>query len=200
MGDFCTIADVAAFLQLTIAYDDAACQRAITEASEVIRNYCGQQIELVEDDAITLDVRAGQNRLFLPELPVVQVTSVVEDGETLTAGSDEDYQLGEHGILYRVGQKWASGIQIVTITYDHGRATIPEDVVGVCTRAAARAYQAGLKSHEVDGVPGVTAKSLGDFSASFGAEAGGSGESVLGASAAPMLLRSEKAVLDRYRV
>jgi len=41
---------------------------------------------------------------------------------------------------------------------------------------------------------------LGDYSVSFGAEAGRSAGGVLGASAAPVLLRSEKELLDRYRV
>ena len=66
-------------------------------------------------------------------------------------------------------------------------------------RAAARAYQAGLRAAEVEGVPGVASKSLGDYSVSYAGEGGGAGESVLGASAAPILLRSEKELLNRYR-
>ncbi|GAI69645.1 unnamed protein product, partial [marine sediment metagenome] len=86
---------------------------------------------------------------------------------------DDDYKLGQHGILHRVDQDWAKGIQIVTITYTHGYEPIPKDVVAICTRAAARAYQAGLKAAETDAVPGVTAMGLGDYSVSFGAEGGG---------------------------
>jgi len=67
----------------------------------------------------------------------------------------------------------------------------------VCTRAAARAYQAGLRSADADGIPGVASKSLGDFSVSF---AGEGAEGVMGASAARMLLLSEKDILDRYRM
>jgi hypothetical protein len=47
------------------------------------------------------------------------------------------------------------------------------------------------------GVPGITATSLGDYSVSYGSE--GSAEGVMGASAAPMLLRSEKEMLDQYK-
>lgn len=199
MADFCTQADVEAFLQVTVpAAKVASVNRAIAEATEAIRNYCHQYIERVTGETITLDCTGG-TRLFLPELPVISVASVEEDGEALVAGADEDYQLGQHGILHRVGQEWESGIQIVEVTYTHGYDPIPDDVVAVCTRAAARAYQAGMKSAEMAAVPGVQAKSLGDFSVQFGGEGGAAGESVLGASAAPMLLRSEQRMLDRYR-
>lgn len=208
MADFCTVADVEEFLQVDISSDAdklASCQRAISEASEAIRNYCRQQIDLVEDDAYSFDVAtARQTRLFLPELPVVSVASVVEDGETLVEGADEDYQLGLHGILYRKNGYWACGVQIVTVTYSHGYDAydgLPQDIVDVCTRAASRAYQAGLKAADAEGVPGIGAKSLGDYSVTYQAEnAGGIGEGVMGASAARMLLLSEKDVLNRYRV
>ena len=199
MADFCAIEDLEDFLQIVIPYDSDAALRAITEATAAIQGYCHQTIEEVEDDEVTFDVPAGRRRLFLPELPVIEVTEVIEDGDTLTEGDDEDYQLGEHGIVYRVGQDWASGIQIVTVTCTHGYAEIPQNIVDICTRAAARAYQAGLRAAEVEGVPGVASKSLGDYSVSYAGEGGSAGESVLGASAAPVLLRSEKEILNRYR-
>jgi len=204
MAYFCTVQDVADFLQIEIVDADqvAGCQRAIEEATEVIRNYCHQQIDLVEDDAYTFDVPAARYNLLLPELPVVSVASVVEDGETLTV--DDDYKLANYGQLVRIGQCWEEGIQIVTVTYTHGYDAydaLPDDIVGVATRAASRAFQAGLRAADSDGVPGVAAKALGDYSVSFGAEGGGSaGEGVMGASAARMLLLSEKDILDRYRV
>ena len=198
MADFCTIADLVALLQIEIEYDDVSAQRAITEATAAIRNYCQQTIELVEDDEYTFDVRPARWNLLLPELPVIEVSGVVEDGETLV--EDDDYQLANYGQLVRVGRRWAAGIQIVTVTYAHGYETIPDDVVAVCTRAAARGYQAGLRSADSDGVPGVASKGLGDFTVSFVGETGGGvGEGVMGASAARMLLLSEKDVLAAYR-
>jgi hypothetical protein len=152
-------------------------------------------LEFVAADTITLDC-AGGVRLFLPELPVTAVISVVEDGEVLVV--DDDYKLGEHGILYRIGDFWMKGIQIIAVTYDHGYAIIPDDVISVATRAASRAYQAGLRAEEMGAIPGVTAMSLGDYSVSFGGE--GAAEGVLGASAAPLLLKSEREQLNKYRV
>lgn len=197
MADFCTVQDVAEFLQIEISDADkvASCQRAVTEATAAIRNYCKQYIELQEDDEYTFDIRPARWNLLLPELPVVEVSSVVEDDETLTV--DDDYELGNYGQLWRVGRRWAAGTQIVTVVYSHGYETIPDDVVAVCTRAASRAYQAGLRAEDAAGVPGVASKSLGDYAVSFATEGT---EGVMGASAARMLLLSEKDMLNRYRI
>lgn len=204
MSAFCTIDDMADFLQLAIPAGNASALRAITEASAMIQNYCRQVIEQVEDDEYTFDVLAGQTKLFLPQLPVTAVSEVVEDEETLTV--EDDYKLGNHGILYRIGGKWAEGIQIVTVTYTHGYPvddynSLPDDIVSICTRAAARAYQAGLKAAALAGVPGVQATSIGDYSVQYASDQpGGAAGGLLGISAAPILLPSEKAILDHYRV
>jgi len=200
MTDFAKPSDVEHFLQLEISTSAqlAAAMRAVEEATAAIRNYCRQELELVEDEEITLDSSGGPV-LFLPELPVISVSTVIEDGDTLTV--DDDYKLGQYGILHRIEANWASGIQIVTVTYSHGYATIPDDIVSVATRAASRAYQAGLKAADAEGIAGIASKSLGDFSVSFTGESGGGvGEGVMGASAARLLLLSEKDILDNYRM
>jgi len=195
MADFCTVADLEQFLQIEIATTAqvTSAERAIGEATEAIRNYCHQYLELVTDETIVLDC-AGGTRLYLPELPVVSVSAVVEDDDTLT--ENDDYKLGQWGILHRVGGNWAQGVQIVRITYTHGHETIPDDINSVCVRAAARAYQMGLRSAEVAGVPGITATALGDYSVSYATP---DTEGLLGASGGRMLLLSEKDMLDRYR-
>lgn len=200
MGEFAGIQDIASFLQISISEPEqlAAANRGLVEATAAIRNYTRQYLELVEDDEITLDVQGG-SRLFLPELPVIEVSLVVEDGTTLTAG--DDYKLGQYGILHRLGgYKWAAGIQSVTVTYSHGYVELPDAIVSVATRAAARAYQSGLRAAEDDGTLGVASKALGDFSVSYAGEQGGAGQGVMGASAARMLLMSEKDILNEYRV
>lgn len=200
MSNFADISDIEAFLQVEIstqAQIDAAA-RALVEITAAIRNYTRQHIERVDNEEITLDSSGGR-RLFLPELPVLAVASVYEDGTLLTANTD--YKIGQHGILHRVGRRWAAGIQNITITYSHGYSQIPDDIIAVATRAAARVYQAGLRSADSDGVLGISSKSLGDFSVSYASESGGGvGEGVMGASAARMLLLSEKDILNRYRV
>ncbi len=197
MSAFCTIADLAAFLQITIPYDSEPALRAIREASAAIESYCGQQLYAVMGDKLTLDGIGGR-RLFLPELPVTAVTEVVVDGATLTEG--DDYKLGQWGILWRIGARWPAGIQNIEVTYDHGYETIPDIIAAVCTRSAARSYQAGLRAAEMAGVPGVQGTTLGDYSVQYGSEGSAGTPNALGASAAPLLLPSEKMILNRYRM
>lgn len=199
MAEFCTIADMAAFLQITIPADSEAAARAILEASAAIQNHCRQQLALVEDEAYIFDVPGYRTKLFLPELPVTEVSAVVENGTALVA--DDDYKLGRGGILYRLGgYYWYPGVQTVTVTYSHGYATIPQDVKDICVRAASRSYQSGLKAAQEEGLPGVQATQLGDYSVTYAEPASGSGGGGLGASAAPLLLPSEMRVLGPYRL
>lgn len=202
---FCTVEDVAGLLQMTLtAAQETAAQSAIDEASAAIVSYTRQTVEAVADDEITLDVPAGCRKLFLPEVPVTEVSEVVEDGETLTV--DDDYKLGQWGVLHRIGQDWAEGIQIVTVTYSHGYAAghaklnVARDV---CARAAARRFQAGLRAAAQEGIPGIAALQLGDYSVRYaGEQAGGAGDSgVMGVSAAPILTKGEQEALAReYRL
>lgn len=199
MADFALMADIEAFLQIDISSDPVkvvSAEAALRDASAAIRNYTKQFLELVEDDEITLDSRGGP-RIYLPENPVVEVSSVIEDGETLT--DQDDYKLGQFGILHRIGKRWKTGIQIIEIIYSHGYATIPDDILSVCVRAASRFYQAGLKSESDSGVPGIASKSLGDFSVSYSGDSS-SNDGLMGASGARFLLLSEKDILNRYRI
>lgn len=201
MSNFATIADIEDFLQVVVSsgLEQDCATRALAEASEVIRNYCRQKIDYVTNEHITMDSYGG-TLLFLPELPVISVSSVVVNGVALVQNTD--YKLDNRGALHRLlGHMWPVGPRCVVVTYTHGLSVIPADIVGVCTRAAARAYQAGLKSNDTSGVPGVASKSLGDFSVAYQAESSGTVDGgTMGASAARMLLMSEKDILDKYRI
>jgi hypothetical protein len=206
MGDLCSVADVAAFLQVAIDPDDDSVLAAIAEASASARNYCCQVIDLVTDDEYTFDVPPGRPILFLPELPVVSVASVTEDGDVLTAGRNDDYLLGRQGQLYRIGRDWVDGPQQVTVIYTHGidpdydLSGLPDDLRGVVARAAARRYQAGLRAANTDAISGLQSTTIGDYSVTYGSEqSGGASGAMLGASAANMLLLSEKSMLDWYK-
>lgn len=198
MANFADLDDVREFLQLDITDADqiASVNRALAEVTEAIKNYTHQTIEYVAGDEDSLDSN-GSHRLILPEHPVVSVASVTEDDTALD--EDDDYKLSRDGILYRQPnyKRWAIGPAIVTVTYTHGYQTIPEDLVGITARAAARAFQAGLKAAADGGVIGIASKSLGDYSVSYGSEQGGGvGDGMMGASAARFLLRSERDILD----
>lgn len=173
----------------------AAADFALLTASAAVRGYCRQRLDLVEDDEIVLD-SAGGRLIMLPELPVVSVSEVVENGEELVLV--DDYELMRFGILHRTARPWYIGIGAVAITYTHGYAVIPDLIRAVTARAASRLYQAGLRAAETAGVPGVVSKTLGDFSVTFGAES--AAEGTMGASGARVLLLSEQDLLNEFRV
>jgi hypothetical protein len=197
MTNFATVEDIELVIQTPIVGADkiASAEFALLMVSAAVRNYTRQQIDLVADDEITLD-SVGGKFIFLPELPVVGVAEVFENGILLVATTD--YGLTQYGILARVGRPWLRGLQYVAVKYTHGYAVIPDDIRGVTARAASRLYQAGLRAAESDGVLGVVSKSLGDFAVTFGGES--NSEGTLGASGARLLILSEKDLLDKYRV
>ena len=192
---FCSVDDINAFLGTEILPGDAQALLAIEEATAVIKNYCNQEIEQVSDETILLD-GTGSTKLFLPELPVVSITSVEVDGVLLDPNY---YALAENGVLWRKYGTWTLGARNIEIVYTHGYTIIPEDVRGVCYRSAARLFQAQLKAAKVDLVGDVKSISVGDYSISFGSEGGTAGESQGSVSAARTLLMSEKDVLNKYR-
>lgn len=198
MAAFCTIADLEAFVQVAIGTPNASATAAIAAASAAIQNYCRQRIEQVEGDVLTLTVEPYRSVIVLPEQPVTAVASVVEDGTALTVGTD--YHWTTAGVIRRRTGTWNSNWQEVVVTYTHGYSTIPDDLKGVCIRAAARAYQAGLRAAAAGGIAGIASEQLPDYSVSFVPESAGASASSLGASAAPILLPSERQVLDRYRM
>lgn len=197
---FTTQTEIEALLQITITdpVQIASITRAISEAETSIRNYTKQEIDPVYNEVLTVDSRLVTQEVTLPELPIISVAQVIEDDEVLVDGTD--YKVGQHGIVYRIGRPWSVGIQNLVFTYSHGFETIPNTIKDVATRAAARAFQAGLRSADTDGVIGVASKSLGDYSVSYQSDSsGGVGEGILGASSATFLLKSEKRMLDKFR-
>ena len=192
---FCSVSDVSTFLGKTLLVTDAQALQAIAEATAVIQNYCNQALLQVSTDVILLD-GTGSTKLFLPELPVATITSVEVDSVSLVA---TDYSLAENGVLWRLYGVWPVGARNIEVTFDHGYASVPEDLKGVCYRSAARLYQAQLKAKKQDFVPGLSSVSVGDWSEAYEGDKAVVGESDKGVSAARTLLMSEKDILNKYR-
>lgn len=198
MPNFATVADVELVLlrPITDADEIAAVDFALLVVSAAVRNYTKQLIDPAEGDVKTF-VQVWGRILFLPELPVIEICSIVEDGTLLVA--ETDYVLGDFGMVYRRGRWWCRGLNKIVVEYDHGWDPIPDDIRGVTARAASRLFQAGLRAEDTGGVLGVASKSLGDFSVSYVADGSGA-DGTLGASGARLLILSEKDLLDNYRL
>lgn len=161
---------------------EAQGQLLLDIATSAIQSYTGQHIELVTDEELTLDAPYGE-AVFLPELPVTEISDVTLDGTALTT---DDYDFISTGVLYRNNARWwtssLSGRQKIVVTYTHGYEEIPADIKGVCLSLAARMME-GKNSYSVDseGNP-ETASTI--------ARAGIIGD----------FTDEERAVMDRYRL
>lgn len=173
---FASNEDLADYLHCSVDdLDLGAASVALLAADAAIRAYTGQTLSYVEDDEITLD-GPGTNALLLPQLPVVEVTSVEVDGEAL---EEEDYTIDlDAGIVKRDGS-FGSAHQSIGVTYTHGfqpGETALDDLRVVGTTVAGRVYvQAGTSQQTVGGI-------FQNFE-----------------STNTTLTEGEKAILDQYR-
>jgi hypothetical protein len=194
MSNFATVAELAAYLARDIDNADPSALLALSLASDTVRAYIGQEITSVEDDEITLD-GTGTTLVLLPELPVTEISSVVEDGLDLT--EDEDYYWSAQGevirveprwegitrverpyeSLKRVERRWLKKPRAVVITYSHGYATVPGPV---------KAATLALAGRIIDSPSGVKQETIGAYSVTY-------------SSGTPTLADNEARLLDQYR-
>lgn len=192
----CSLADLAALIQVPLDVGDASAMQAIAAATSAIRSYTGQLLTAVDGDVVLLSGRPGA--LWLPELPVRAVSAVSVDGTALLA---TDYavdlvtgRLARLWDTYREGRGWWGGYRNVAVTYDHGYATLPDDLVNVCARIAARQYLAGKRAALV----GPHAREA-DYTAIYQGEGTTDSFGAYGPTSAPILTGHEKLILDAYR-
>ena len=176
---FISVTDLAAALHRTIDPDDALGEMACDAASQVVRDYCRQHINLVTDDEVLLD-GTDTDAIMLPELPIVEVGPVLVEGTALTT---DEWTLGDPnvGILYRTPatSKWTLGRSNVEVTYTHGWSVstptgVPSSLRIVALYVAMRIWDQGI----------VNTEGVGGYSASYS-------DSLI----TPM----EKRIIDHYR-
>jgi hypothetical protein len=149
MAPFADAEDLGLFLQQQVDEDVAALVLAI--ASGTIRVYVGWSI--TAEAGVELSTQGtGGDAIWLPTKLLTDVTSVEENGELLTA--DDDYRWKTSGRVRRVGGRWSCVEQSVDFVFDHGYATTPDDVRGVCLVLASRLHSnpEGLRQWSVDGL------------------------------------------------
>jgi hypothetical protein len=163
--------------------DVARAEQFLTDASSLVRNYCGQLFDFVEDDVVTIN-GTGTAVMLLPELPVAAVTKVwaplegaggiIGTGDPELAPTDGgtvfvegiDYEWDEDGIIRRIHPVaiWRRRFRWYEITYDHGFAGTPETIETVVKRVAAR----GFTNPE-----GIRQETIGRYSYTNGGESTG---------------------------
>jgi hypothetical protein len=153
---FFTPTDLASRLQIdpTAMNTDAAVMLAQL-ASDAVREEIRQKVDYTVGDQITLWGDNGEV-LVLPERPVVNVSSVVLAGVTLTPtvvnattnmlmfdwrpeGALRRVVYGGSFYASQLFYKWPLGVP-VSITYDHGYQVVPSAMTHVAIELAAAAY------------------------------------------------------------
>lgn len=186
MAALATIADVEARLarDLTGA-DETRMGRLLIDASAAVRGYTGQLFDVVSE---TLRMKARTGVLRLPQRPVTAVAAVEDPDDNAVSfewwGDDRVYVGGLTPLNQWEINGRRSPVTYLDVTYTHGYAAVPADIVAVVCQMAMRAY--GVDATD----SGKTSESITNYSYSTGgaAAAGGVG-----------MLSDERAVLDRYR-
>lgn len=135
--------------------------QTLDAASRLIDEYCGQWFDSRTRTLRTQAGSAATSSLILP-VPLVSLTSVTEDGVTLTLADLADYP----GMLVKKnGDYWTQEIQGVVIIGSFGFSAVPASIVHACADLAL--ILAGMKTRAyVDGsgiAQSVTVNSLPDI-------------------------------------
>ena len=188
LGPLATTDDVAAIVGRPLtATEITTATRLLTLASGMVRRYCRQTLTAVVGDVVTLPGVWGHS-VMLPERPVTAITAVVIDGANPTYNAwtlvqDElfigtgsfqpDYGSslwGGSGLWgpsgsfvgpQATGASWQGPQAQIAVTYDHGYATIPDDIINEVAGMVAlqMASPVGIDSEMVGGYKVAYARS-----------------------------------------
>lgn len=183
-----TTDDVAAILQRPLtATEITTATRLIALASGMVRRYTRQDLTAATGDVITLAGTWGHT-IMLPQRPITAVASVVVNGANpayapwkliddeiviLTGSFQPDYgsslwggtglwgPAGSYIGPQATGASWQGPQATVTVTYSHGYAVIPDDIVNEVAGMAALQMSSpvGINSEQIGGYQVAYARS-----------------------------------------
>lgn len=176
------------------AEETARAGALLDDASAAVRGYTGQSFELVTGDDVVL--RAVGGRVTLPGRPVQEVTQVeviggspalpdFVTGDWLFDGIDT-VRIGDGAAIVNLPEAWWDDDGYpgtYRVTYSHGYATVPPDVVAVVC---------GMVLRALANPSGYRSETVGSYSVTYAVPATGE---QLGVN----LTRYEAKALDRYR-
>jgi hypothetical protein len=156
---FATAVDLEARLGITFtAAEETRAAALLQIATGLIQDEAKQTVLLVSGDVLTMKGTSDE-RIVLPERPVVSVASVQLDSTVLAAGTDwfvdgnelvrvpsttifAVSQMLDAGISFPMGTGFGWEKQTLTITYTHGYAAdeVPAVCKAVCLEAVARCF------------------------------------------------------------
>lgn len=142
------------FTPIAAVYDAPSVTQALSWAQSFIEDYCNRGaggFDLVKSDTVLIDPKP-YSRAMLPHVPVVNVTSVqgwlpdqLSGTMSWQALANYSYDAdtgriwnttGLPGTSTTTGYSWPWLPQSLKVTYDHGYATIPQDLINCACRFA----------------------------------------------------------------
>jgi len=210
---FCTASDVETFALIDFHSDleTHLTNNIIPLIDDAIREYVGYDVDYATH---TETFSGNQTReLFLEQRPVIAVTSVVEDGNTLEYGNQKDFTWYANGRIRRIGSRWSFAYpDNITVTYTAGYdtgggygITLPNAFKYVSARASARLLESQLvlssqqeageivaqSSSQVSNFTAADSESLGDYSISYVGN--------IGMNSVALLAGADLQILGKYR-
>lgn len=116
------------------AVDTARATLLLDLASAAVSDAAGHDLD--EASATETIDGSGAPELLLPRWPVTAVSTVVEDGDTLTF--DDDYRWSYAGVLERTNGCWTGKKRAVDVTYTAGYSSVPDGIKGLTLQVAGR--------------------------------------------------------------
>ena len=145
----CSVSDVEQFLQVDLnsTVEASVTNTFIPYVDSAIKRFLGYDVETATHTE-TFDGNEQQD-LFLRHIPIASITSVTEDGNTLTQGNEDDYVYYDNGRLRRIVVRW-SGIKpkniIVTYVGGYTSNNMPNNIKLTSARATARLLMTSLQT------------------------------------------------------
>ena len=172
---FCTAADVRQYDQFSL---DSSLTTHLTDniiplVDAAIKEYVGYDVEqATQTETFTGD---QTNDLFLTHLPVNSITSIVEDGTTLTEGNEAHFIKYSNGRVTRIGTRWSYAKPLnIVVTYNAGyyarsgsdTPKLPIQFKAVSERSSARILESTLiiaSQQEAAEIKGQTSSDTSNF-------------------------------------
>ena len=214
----CTVSDVEQVLGVDLSTTDESTvtNLLIPTVEAAISNFLGYDPKYSASITEKFDGDRTED-LFLSRSPVESVTSVTEDGTTLTEGNGDDYVLYANlGRLRKVGrERWSNAkLQNITVVYSAGYSDsegtaedVPKDMKYVCARASGKLIVSALSlasqqstgsvgTHSADSTNDsqfqlVRNEGIGDYQVTY--------ESVLDQLGSDILQEADKKILQKYK-
>ncbi len=139
-----SLSDAKYYIGITSTTEDVIIEEIINGVSSAFNSYTQRKLAVTDYD-IYLD---GNKKpiLFLPAWPIISVSSVIEDGTTLT--EDDDFKVYyDLGFLYRVDDNWSEGKKNIRVQFAAGydclgtSPTLPHDIKLACLKQVAFEYK-----------------------------------------------------------